>query len=182
MTSAWFGSTRHSSPLSESRPYARHNLNLTAFNLAAPPNPPSPPPPIAPSFPLLSRLSPPFVYAALPLAAALMSVLSCGPPFHTAALTITSITSNYLAVFPLLALSPPFISLLELYAFQMGATAPPAPLPHTPLPPSPPPSLPRLEEGGRGEVFLAILPCPRWETVTADPRHHVAAPGPSSQV
>lgn len=131
-------------PLSESRPYARHNLNLTAFNLAAPPppNPPSPPPPIAASFPLLSRLSPPFVYAALPLAAALMSVLSCGPPFHTAALTITSITSNYLAVFPLLALSPPFISPLELYAFQMGATAPllPPPSPHTftSIPPTPP--------------------------------------------
>lgn len=158
MTSVWFGSTRQSlhpffflfTPLSESRPYARHNLNLTAFNLAAPPNPPSPPPPIAASFPLLSRLSPPFVYAALPLAATLMSVLSCGPPFHTAALTITSITSNYLAVFPLLALSPPFISPLELYAFQMGATAPL--LPHTPLPPSPPP-LPRLEEGGRGEIL-----------------------------
>lgn len=157
MTSAWFGSTRHSphpfflfTPLSESRPYARHNLNLTAFNLAAPPNPPSPPPPIAPSFHLLSRLSPPFVYAALPLAAALMSVLSCGPPFHTAALTITSITSNYLAVFPLLALSAPFISPLELYAFQMGATAPP-PSPHTFT--SIPSSLPRLEEGGRGEIL-----------------------------
>lgn len=56
-----------------------------------------------------------------------MSVLSCGPPFHTAAFTITSITSNYLAVFPLLALSPAFISALELYAFQMGATALPPP-------------------------------------------------------
>lgn len=30
-----------------------------------------------------------------------MSVLSRRPPFHTAALTITSITRNYLAVFPL---------------------------------------------------------------------------------
>lgn len=29
-----------------------------------------------------------------------MSVLSAGPPFHAAALTITSIASNYLAVFP----------------------------------------------------------------------------------
>ena len=54
-----------------------------------------------------------------------MSVLSCGPPFHTAAFTITNITSNYLAVFPLLALSPAFISAPELYAFQMGATASP---------------------------------------------------------
>lgn len=30
-----------------------------------------------------------------------MSVLSAGTPFHAAALTITSIASNYLAVFPL---------------------------------------------------------------------------------
>lgn len=57
-----------------------------------------------------------------------MSVLSCGPPFHTAAFTIMSITRNYLTVFPLLALSPAFISVLELYAFQLGATA----LPHAP--------------------------------------------------
>lgn len=36
------------------------------------------------------------------------------PPF-----TITSITRNYLPVFPLLVLSLPFIWLLELYAFQL---------------------------------------------------------------
>lgn len=59
------------------------------------------------------------------LAAPLMSVLSCGPPFHTAALTITSIASNYLAVFPLLTLSPAFISPPELYAFHSGASTPP---------------------------------------------------------
>lgn len=77
---------------------------------------------ISPSFPLLFRLSL-RLFIQHSLAASLMSVLSCGPPFHTAAFTITSITSNYLAVFPLLALSPAFISELELYAFQMGAAA-----------------------------------------------------------
>lgn len=82
-----------------------------------------------------------------------MSVLSCGPPFHTAAFTITSITSNYLAVFPLLALSPAFISALELYAFQMGATALPPP---TLLPPREEGRKKRrkrigLEKGGEGE-------------------------------
>lgn len=64
-------------------------------------------PPIPPSFLSCICLS----HA---LAAPLMSVLSRGPPFHTAALTIVSITSNYLAVFPLLTLSPAFISALEL--------------------------------------------------------------------
>lgn len=128
-----------------------HAITLISPPLTLPAPLPRPPPPIAPSFPLLSRLSPPFVYAALPLAAALMSVLSCGPPFHTATLTITSITSNYLAVFPLLALSPPFISPLELYAFQMGATTLPPPSPHTFTSTTTPP--PRLEEGGRGEVL-----------------------------
>ncbi len=82
---------------------------------------------ISPSFPLLFHLSL-RLFIQHSLAASLMSVLSCGPPFHTAAFTIMSITSNYLAVFPLLALSPAFISALELYAFQMGATA----FPHLP--------------------------------------------------
>lgn len=83
---------------SESLPYARHNLNLSL--------------PLTLPFSslYLSLLSPPSLVPPLPrvrlftrhsLAASLMSVLSRGPPFHTAALTITSITSNYLAVFPL---------------------------------------------------------------------------------
>lgn len=77
---------------------------------------------ISPSFPPLFHLSL-RLFIQHSLAASLMSVLSCGPPFHTAASTITSITRNYLAVFPLLALSPAFISALELYAFQLGAAA-----------------------------------------------------------
>lgn len=76
-----------------------HGITLifAAFNLAIllplslPPFPPSLVPPL-PRVRLFTRHS---------LAASLMSVLSRGPPFHTAALTITSITSNYLAVFPL---------------------------------------------------------------------------------
>lgn len=77
---------------------------------------------VSPSFPLLFHL---FLrlFIQHSLAASLMSVLSCGPPFHSAAFTIMSITCNYLTVFPLLALSPAFISVLELYAFQLGATA-----------------------------------------------------------
>lgn len=81
---------------------------------------------ISPSFALLFPLSQ-RLFIQHSLAASLMSVLSCGPPFHTAAFTITSITRNYLAVFPLLALSAAFISALELYAFQLGAAAPPNP-------------------------------------------------------
>lgn len=81
---------------------------------------------ISPSFALLFPLSQ-RLFIQHSLAASLMSVLSCGPPFHTAAFTITSITRNYLAVFPLLALSAAFISALELYAFQLGAAARPQP-------------------------------------------------------
>lgn len=92
------------------------------------------------------------------LAASLMSVLSCGPPFHTAAFTIMSITSNYLAVFPLLTLSPAFILVLELYAFQMGATA-------FPLPPYPVRDG-KEEDDGREQVKTNLVCHRLWDCET----------------
>lgn len=80
-------------------------------------------PSLPPSFPLSCSISPSVCLPSTLSLASLMSVLSCGPPFHTAALTITSITRNYLAVFPLPAVSPASISAPELYAFQLGAAA-----------------------------------------------------------
>lgn len=133
-------------------------------------------PSISPSFPLLFHLSP-RLFTQHSLAASLMSVLSCGPPFHTAAFTITSITSNYLAVFPLLALSPAFISPLELYAVSDGCHRTP------PAPPAPRGGEEEVRKGGEGgeskQVWVKTnLACCRLEIVKpgwADLRHHPAA-------
>lgn len=105
---------------------------------------------------LSCSIASPHLFIQHSLAASLMSVLSCGPPFHTAAFTIMSITSNYLAVFPLLTLSPAFILVLELYAFQMGATA-------FPLPPYP--VRDGEEEEDRREQVKTNLVCHRWGIV-----------------